>query len=128
MILRKYLHKSGYRYRINYPLFGKPDIVFPKQKIAIFVNGCFWHQHGCKNSVIPKTRRVFWKDKLAKNIERDRIVNTSLTKTGWDSKIIWECELEEIFETNNKKKHTRQPKLNETKSKMRISEFLKNFS
>lgn len=94
MILRTILHKSGFRYRIHYPVYGKPDIIFPKKKIAIFVHGCFWHRHGCKNSVIPKTNTRFWKEKLSKNIERDRVVAERLKSDKWIQKIIWECEIE----------------------------------
>ena len=94
MTLRRILHKSGFRYRVNYPLFGKPDIVFPKKKIAIFVHGCFWHQHGCNNSVIPKTNAVFWKEKLHKNVLRDKKVTKELKRKKWTCKIIWECNIE----------------------------------
>ncbi|MBU1032032.1 very short patch repair endonuclease, partial [Patescibacteria group bacterium] len=95
LILRRYLHKSGFRYRVNYPLFGKPDLVFPKKKIAIFVHGCFWHQHGCKNSVIPKTNNAFWKEKLNKNVSRDKKVAKELKGKQWICKTIWECEIED---------------------------------
>lgn len=98
MTLRKILHKSGFRYRVNYPLFGKPDIVFPKKKISIFVHGCFWHQHGCKNSVIPKTNNYFWKEKLNKNVLRDKKVAKELKRKQWTCKIIWECEIEDKFQ------------------------------
>jgi len=89
------LRKSGFRYRINYPVYGKPDIIFPKNKIAIFIHGCFWHQHGCNNSVIPKTNTKFWKEKLSKNIERDRIVAARLKEDKWIQLIVWECETED---------------------------------
>lgn len=95
MILRSQLHRSGFRFRIHYPITGKPDIVFPSRKIAIFVHGCFWHQHGCKNSVYPKTKKKFWKDKLEKNILRDKEVRAELKKDEWIVKIVWECEIEE---------------------------------
>ena len=97
MILRKFLHKSGFRYRIHYPVLGKPDIAFPKKRVAIFVHGCFWHQHGCNNSVIPKTNTKFWKNKLMKNIKRDSDVIERLAKEKWITKIFWECELENDF-------------------------------
>lgn len=95
MKLRIQLHKSGFRYRIHYPITGKPDIVFPKKRIAIFIHGCFWHQHGCNNSVIPKTNTNFWKEKLNKNILRDKEVVLKLKKERWISKIVWECEIED---------------------------------
>lgn len=94
MILRTILHKSGFRFRIHYPIYGKPDIVFPKNRIAIFINGCFWHQHGCKNSVVPKTNTEFWTEKLSKNIERDKLVSSRLKNDKWIQKIIWECRIE----------------------------------
>lgn len=95
LIVRKFLYNKGFRFRINYKLEGKPDIIFPKRKIAVFVNGCFWHRHGCKNSVIPKTNRKFWKNKLAGNVRRDKKVQKMLEKEGWSVYKIWECELEQ---------------------------------
>lgn len=96
-ILRTSLYKQGFRYRIHFPIFGKPDIVFPKNKIAIFIHGCFWHQHGCKNSTIPKTNIIFWKSKLLGNVKRDEITLKKIKKMGWKAKIIWECEIENNF-------------------------------
>lgn len=98
MILRRYLHRSGFRYRIRYTVYGKPDLVFPKNKIAIFIHGCFWHSHGCKNSVIPKTNTNFWNEKLNKNIQRDKQVKTELKKNKWIQRVIWECDLERDFQ------------------------------
>jgi len=95
LIVRKWLFSFGYRYRINdkrYP--GTPDIVLPKYKTAIFIHGCFWHQHeGCKKSHLPKSRVDYWKNKLNKNVERDKNKIKSLEKMGWNVIIIWECEL-----------------------------------
>lgn len=96
MMLRSYLHKLGFRYRVNYSLFGRPDIVFPKKKIAVFVHGCFWHRHRCKNSVIPKTNTEFWKEKLKENIERDCEVRSKLIIDGWKVLVVWECKIENI--------------------------------
>lgn len=92
--VRKFLYKNGFRYRINYHITGKPDIVFPGKRIAVFVNGCFWHRHGCRNSVMPKTNRVFWRKKLSANVSRDKKVEKILKKEGWSVYRIWECELE----------------------------------
>lgn len=97
MLVRKYLYGSGFRFRIHYPVIGKPDIAFPKNKIAIFINGCFWHQHGCKNSTLPKTNRLFWKQKLLKNKERDSMNYKKLKISGWKYEIIWECEVEQNY-------------------------------
>lgn len=91
--LRKHLYSQGYRYRIHYSLQGKPDIVFPKQKIAIFVHGCYWHGHGCKVDHIPKSNTEFWNNKITKNKERDKVTKKVLTKSGWKVLIIWECKI-----------------------------------
>lgn len=73
---------------------GKPDIVFPLQKKAIFVHGCFWHQHlGCLRSNLPTSNRKFWKDKLSKNAARDRTTLGMLRKQGWKAIVIWQCRL-----------------------------------
>lgn len=94
-LVRKYLFSKGYRYRKNDPrLPGKPDIVLPKYKTAIFVNGCFWHGHeGCRYFVWPKDNAEFWEAKISGNIERDQRTYTHLKKLGWRVVIIWECEL-----------------------------------
>lgn len=94
LYVQKFLYNAGLRYRVNYKITGKPDIVFPAKKIAIFINGCFWHKHNCDNSVTPKTNREFWKKKLSVNVLRDRKVQNILKKEGWDVYRIWECELE----------------------------------
>lgn len=91
--LRSELFKSGARYRLNYKLFGKPDIVFPKNKVAVFVHGCFWHQHGCKDTYRPKSNTDFWNTKLDKNIERDKVVKSTLESEGWKIIYAWECEV-----------------------------------
>lgn len=94
-LVRKYLFSKGYRYRKNDSrLPGKPDIVLPKYKTAIFVNGCFWHGHeGCRYFVWPKDNAEFWEAKISGNIERDQRTYTHLKELGWRVVIIWECEL-----------------------------------
>lgn len=94
-IVRKYLFKQGFRYRKNdKKLLGKPDIVLPKYKTVIFVNGCFWHKHdGCKYFVWPKSNQDFWKEKIENTVERDKKNNELLTKMGWHIIVVWECEL-----------------------------------
>ncbi len=93
--VRKSLFARGYRYRKNDKrLPGTPDIVLPKYKTVVFVNGCFWHKHeGCKYFVWPKNNAEFWKEKINKNVQRDRTVTVTLEKTGWKVIVIWECEL-----------------------------------
>lgn len=92
--LRKELYKRGYRYRLNIKsLPGKPDIVFLKKKIAIFVHGCFWHRHGCSRSTMPKSNISYWRKKFDSNINRDNKVKESLYKLGWQQIVIWECEI-----------------------------------
>ncbi len=93
--IRKLLYSKGYRYRIHYPLKGKPDIVFPKKKIAVFVNGCFWHGHGCKVDHISKTNSSYWNSKIAKNMNRDIQTNGFLKALGWKVITLWECEIEQ---------------------------------
>lgn len=95
IIVRKYLFSCGFRYRLNdsrYP--GRPDIVLPKYKTAIFINGCFWHVHeGCRYSVWPENNREFWYKKLMGNAERDKRDYQALVDMGWNVIVIWECEL-----------------------------------
>lgn len=98
--VRKYLFAKGFRFRKNdkrYP--GKPDVVLPQYKTAIFVNGCFWHRHpGCKDATVPKTRTEFWLEKLNKNVANDEKNIRLLTDDGWLVIVLWECELEKNFE------------------------------
>ena len=92
--VRVWLFSHGYRYRKNDKrLPGKPDVVLPKYHTVIFVHGCFWHRHGCKNTTMPKTRTDYWETKFAGNIERDQKHVRELKDTGWNVIVIWECEL-----------------------------------
>lgn len=96
--LRKALFARGYRYRTNYQkLPGKPDIVLPKYKTAIFVHGCFWHGHdiACIDSHIPKTNTSFWIEKIAKNKERDKNNTNQILSMGWKVIAIWDCEIQQ---------------------------------
>ncbi len=94
-IVRKYLFSKGFRYRKNDKrLPGTPDIVLPKYKTVIFVNGCFWHGHqGCKYYVVPKTNTEFWLNKINTNISRDEAKRKQLEEAGWNVIVVWECEL-----------------------------------
>ena len=95
ILVRKYLFAHGLRYRKNVKkLPGKPDIVLPKYKTIIFVNGCFWHGHeNCKKSALPATNTEFWKEKISANVIRDKKVFTELHSMGYKVLIIWQCEL-----------------------------------
>lgn len=92
--VRKALTDLGVRYRLHKKLLaGTPDIVIAKLKTAVFVNGCFWHQHNdCKRSTLPKTNKNYWHAKLERNIHRQKDVLMQLQSTGWKVIIIWECE------------------------------------
>ena len=94
-IVRKYLFSKGFRYRKNDKrLPGTPDIVLPKYKTVIFVNGCFWHGHeGCKYFVWPNDNADFWKKKIEDNISRDKNVIEMLKRQNWAVIVVWECEL-----------------------------------
>lgn len=93
-IVRKYLFAQGLRYRKNVKkLPGCPDIVLPKYRCVIFVNGCFWHKHDCGRFVWPSSNVDYWKPKILRNIERDQINHSALCKMGWRVIVIWECEL-----------------------------------
>lgn len=100
VIVRKFLFSKGFRYRKNDPrLPGKPDIVLPKYRTVIFVNGCFWHMHeGCKYFVWPKHNAEFWEKKIRDNAERDRRNCLKLEGQGWKVLTVWECSLKDSKE------------------------------
>jgi DNA mismatch endonuclease (patch repair protein) len=93
LILRSGLHAVGFRYRIHPHLPGRPDLVFPKLRAAIFVHGCFWHAHNCHLFKWPKSRVAFWQSKISGNAERDRRNEKELLDTGWRIGVVWECAL-----------------------------------
>lgn len=95
MEVRKFLFANGYRYRLNVKtLPGKPDIVLPRYKTVIFINGCFWHGHeGCKYFKIPETRTEWWIEKITGTQKRDSEAENQLSELGWKVIIIWECGL-----------------------------------
>lgn len=94
VLVRKSAHSMGLRFRLHRrDLKGTPDLVFPKYRVALFVHGCFWHQHpNCKRASIPKARKEFWTSKLAGNVRRDKEVIAQLSSLGWRVEIIWECD------------------------------------
>jgi len=94
MLVRSMLERLRYRFRVydrNLP--GKPDIVLPRRRLALFVHGCFWHRHrNCRFAYTPKSRVRFWQKKFRENVERDRLKAGALRKQGWRVRVIWECE------------------------------------
>ena len=93
-LVRKYLFSKGFRYRKNVKtLPGCPDIVLPKYKTVIFVNGCFWHKHDCPRFVWPSTNEEYWRPKIMGNVERDKRNLAELQQLGWTALTVWECEL-----------------------------------
>lgn len=98
LAVRRLIHGLGYRYRLHRrDLPGTPDLVFAGLKRVIFVHGCFWHQHpGCKNARMPKSRQEFWGTKLGANVTRDERDLRALRKLGWQTMVVWECEVSDI--------------------------------
>ena len=94
LLVRRALHARGYRFRLHRKdLPGRPDIVLPRYRLAIFVHGCFWHQHaGCKDGRMPTSNEAYWEPKLKRNIERDQEKAAALEAAGWTVATIWECE------------------------------------
>ena len=114
-IVRKYLFAEGFRYRKNVKkLPGCPDIVLPKYKTVIFVNGCFWHKHDCPRFVWPSSNQDYWIPKIQRNIERDRLNAAELQKKGWHIITVWECEL---------KKKNRELRLERLLSEITLEDF-----
>jgi DNA mismatch endonuclease (patch repair protein) len=93
--VRSLLHRLGFRFSLRRKdLPGKPDIALVARRVAIFVHGCFWHQHeGCRNATMPSTRRAFWETKLKGNVARDGRIGKQLEALGWQAITVWECEL-----------------------------------
>ncbi|MEK7291003.1 MAG: DNA mismatch endonuclease Vsr [Planctomycetota bacterium] len=95
IIVRKFLFGSGFRYKLHDKMLpGKPDLVFPKYKTAVFIHGCFWHGHeGCKYFVVPKTRKKWWLEKINRNKQLDTENFRKLKKLGWKILTVFECKL-----------------------------------
>lgn len=95
VMVRKYLWRHGFRYRLNNPrLPGRPDIVLRKYRTCVFVNGCFWHGHeDCRYFRLPKTNTDFWRRKIGRNRERDKQEHKRLADMGWHVIVVWECQL-----------------------------------
>ena len=97
LTVRRLVHAMGYRYRLHRKtLPGKPDLVFPGRRKVIFVHGCFWHRHPdpkCRLARLPKSKREFWVPKLEGNRKRDEKNQSCLSELGWNSLVIWECQI-----------------------------------
>jgi len=103
MLVRRLIHGMGYRYSLHSKdLPGHPDIVFRSRKKIIFVHGCFWHQHGCRQYRQPKTRRSFWEAKLAQNKARDAATRKQLRELGWMLLTVWECQIKGVSKLKTK--------------------------
>ena len=95
LILRAALHRRGLRFRLHAPLPGKPDIVLPRHRLAIFVHGCFWHQHrNCKDGRRPRSNQAYWNPKFRRITLRDQAAIKTLKSMGYDVRVFWECEIE----------------------------------
>lgn len=96
MAVRRHLHARGLRYRLHRKdLPGRPDLVFPSRRVAVFVHGCFWHQHpGCRRAKLPEARADFWRQKMRANVERDVAALLALEAAGWTALVVWECEIQ----------------------------------
>lgn len=99
LYVRSALHKAGYRFRLHRKdLSGRPDLILPKYRLAVFVHGCFWHGHDCKRAKLPTDNREFWAGKIQRNMSRDRESIKTLQTQGWTVRIIWQCELRPAVE------------------------------
>lgn len=98
MVVRVIVHAMGARYRLHRKdLPGRPDLVFPRRRLCIFVHGCFWHRHpGCRLASTPGSNVEFWQEKFARNIERDARKENELRAVGWRVEIVWECETRDL--------------------------------
>ena len=94
ILVRKYLFSRGLRYRVDDRRFtGRPDLVFPRYKTVVFVNGCFWHHHDCESFVWPKSNIDYWTAKIKRNETRDALNTERIQQMGWKVIVVWECKL-----------------------------------
>ena len=95
LLLRREMHRRGFRYRLHVKdMPGRPDLVLVRQRVAVFVQGCFWHRHeGCRFSAVPKSNEEFWSAKFNENVARDKRIQKELRMDGWRVAIVWECAL-----------------------------------
>ncbi|MCY4623465.1 MAG: DNA mismatch endonuclease Vsr [Chloroflexi bacterium] len=107
--VRKLLHGLGYRFRLHRSdLPGRPDVTLSRYRAALFVNGCFWHGHGCRRGRMPKSNLSYWLPKIQRNQERDRKNYDALIKSGWNPVIVWECEVKDQDSLKNRLQVTLQ--------------------
>ena len=102
LMVRRYLFVLGYRYRVNYKaLPGKPDIVFTKKKIAIFIHGCYWHGHDCGSRYAhsSKSNKAYWGSKIQRTQQRDQEHTSKLEADGWKVIVLWECQIKLDFDS-----------------------------
>jgi DNA mismatch endonuclease (patch repair protein) len=98
-VVRRLAHSMGFRFRLHRrDLPGKPDLVFPSQRRAIFVHGCYWHGHDCKIGRLPKSNVAFWEDKILRNRARDARNLADLKTAGWDVLVVWQCETKSLVD------------------------------
>src|SRR5699024_2016037 len=92
--VRRFLHREGLRFRLHGKLPGKPDLVFPKYGVVVFVHGCFWHRHeNCRYATTPDKNSAFWQKKLDSNVRRDKLTQKQLSELGWRVLVVWSCDL-----------------------------------
>ena len=95
--VRSLLHRMGYRFRLHRrDLPGTPDIVLPGRGTVVFVHGCFWHGHSCKRTKMPKSRKIYWAEKIEGNRRRDARKRRQLKSLGWEVVVVWECEINKV--------------------------------
>lgn len=106
MVVRRALHGAGYRYRLHADnLPGKPDLVFPSRKAALFIHGCWWHGHSCKRGDrAAGTNAEYWRRKIDGNVKRDRASTRALRRMGWRVAVVWECQIREARTMNRIKR------------------------
>lgn len=119
LIVRSLLHKLGFRFRLHAKdLPGNPDIVLRSRRIAIFVHGCFWHQHSyprCPLRSEPRSNIQYWKPKLARNVERDAETLDNIQRAGWETMVVWECELQNLNRLSPRLINLLKPRLSRPK-------------
>ena len=97
LVVRRLLHRLGFRFRLHRTdLPGSPDVVLPKYRTVVFVHGCFWHGHSCRDGKSPKSNQPYWLPKLRRNRERDVKNRASLRRLGWSVLTVWECEVKHL--------------------------------